>query len=130
MTTSIVETWTAELVGNRTRPLGGWWDSWYYIPPEPISEISVKLGKSAVAEFGFGLRLWGVSLEAGPSHGLGRSSRSKSQFDTLIFRFRRWLIVACGDSEHCRRKSDEPPGVDGSPLRLSPSNRPRKSVSR
>ena len=33
----------------------------YYIPPEPISEIDVKLGNPAVAEFGFGLRLWGVA---------------------------------------------------------------------
>ena len=30
-----------------------------YMPLQPISEISVKLGSSAVAEFGFGLRLWG-----------------------------------------------------------------------
>lgn len=40
-------------------PQGGVWDSWYYIPPEPIFEFSVKLGSSAVAEFGFGLSLSG-----------------------------------------------------------------------
>jgi len=78
-----------QFAGKRTRPVPRFAGLLSYMPLQPISEISVKLGSSAVAEFGFGLRLWGVSLEAGPSHGLGRSSRSKSQFDTLIFRFRR-----------------------------------------
>ena len=42
-----------------------------------MNHTGVKMGYPCliyVAEFGFGLRLWGVSLEAGPSHGLGRSS--------------------------------------------------------
>jgi hypothetical protein len=38
-------TLSGSAAGNRTRPPGGRWDSWYYMPPEPISEIGVKLGK-------------------------------------------------------------------------------------
>ena len=42
--------------GNRTGTPRGAAGPLSYIPSEPISEISVKLGSSAVAEFGFGLR--------------------------------------------------------------------------
>ena len=46
-----------QFAGKRTRPVPRFAGLLSYMPLQPISEISVKLGSSAVAEFGFGLRL-------------------------------------------------------------------------
>jgi len=48
-----------QFAGKRTRPVPRFAGLLSYMPLQPISEISVKLGSSAVADFGFGLRLWG-----------------------------------------------------------------------
>ena len=65
--------------GNRTRPPAPVVGLLVQQPPRAYLRISVKLGSSAVADFGFGLSV-GLSLESGPSPGVGRrSSATPSQ---------------------------------------------------
>jgi len=73
---------------NPNRTGGGHDEPQLACPPNAGAPNSVKMGNSAVAVFRGGC-VRGASLEAGPSNGVGRSSRSKSQFDTLILRCRR-----------------------------------------